>query len=103
MQVLPVLCSIFKCGICFSSPVQEERKNAKGETQWHFDLQQKLRASIVASGLPFRNFEGAVDAATMIREVGLRKNEPLPLLKRKTRTRFWCDFMPLAISVASLK
>eukprot|EP00057_Strongylocentrotus_purpuratus_P003545 XP_003726872.2 PREDICTED: TPR repeat-containing protein DDB_G0287407 [Strongylocentrotus purpuratus] len=51
-----------------SSVTQEERENVKGETQWHFDLQQKLRASIVASGLPLRNFEGAVDAATMIRE-----------------------------------
>ncbi|XP_071484949.1 uncharacterized protein [Diadema antillarum] len=45
-----------------------EDKEAKGETQWHFDQQQQLRETILGSGYPCKVFEGALDASAMIRE-----------------------------------
>ncbi|XP_030831949.1 TPR repeat-containing protein DDB_G0287407 [Strongylocentrotus purpuratus] len=47
---------------------EEDRKNVKGETQWHFDLQTKLRNSVAESGHTKRTYVSAVDAASMIKE-----------------------------------
>ncbi|XP_041454385.1 uncharacterized protein LOC121407396 [Lytechinus variegatus] len=47
---------------------EEERKNVKGETQWHYDLQHKLRNMVVESGHTYRGYESAVEASTMIKE-----------------------------------
>ncbi|XP_063951363.1 uncharacterized protein LOC129253865 [Lytechinus pictus] len=47
---------------------EKEKNKLKGETQWHFDLQQKLRESVIESGHTCRNFKEAIDAAAMIRE-----------------------------------
>lgn len=46
----------------------EEEKKPKGETQWHFDQQQKVRNTILESGYTCRNFDGATDGSAVIKE-----------------------------------
>ena len=49
------------------SSTQEKKR---GESQWHFDQQQKLRGIVKKSGKNLRDFKTAEDAGAKIKEVG---------------------------------
>ena len=51
----------------------EEKKKKIGETQWHFDQQQKLRDSVKTSGINCKEFKSAEDGCAMIKEVGMSR------------------------------
>ena len=52
-------------------PLSQEQK--RGESQWHFDQQHKLRDEIKSSGLTHREFGTAEEGCNMIKEVFIKE------------------------------